>query len=164
MCLHNKYGFLDKEKCNPSINCCHKGFIVLTDGAWVTTAFLRESFFRNIQVPDITRPNGYPSLIYRWNRALTFSVRSDEGNRSGQGFAGYKCGIIKNHLRDYHAGSMLPYSLFTIKDRKDLNPEDCGEVKKFRRYISKYNGERLTNTMTHVEINTFIQTYLSPEP
>jgi hypothetical protein len=164
MCLHNKCGFLDKEKCNSSLNCCHKGFTVPTDGVWVTTSFLRASFFRNIQVPDITRLNGYPSLIYHWNRALTFSVRSDEGNHSGQGFAGYKCGIIKNHLRNYHAGSMLPYFLFTIEDRKDLNPEDRGEVKKIRRYISKYNGERLTNIMAHVEINTFIQTYLSPEP
>ena len=164
MCLHNKCGFLDKEKCTSLTICCHKGFTVPTDGAWVTTAFLRASFFRNHQVPDITRPNGYPSLIYRWDRALTFSVRSAEGNRSGQGFAGYKCGIIKNHLRNYHSGSMLPYSLFSIEDRKETKPEDRGEVKKFSTYVSKLRGERLTNTMTHVEIDKFIQDYLSDAP
>ena len=164
ICLHNKCGFLDKENCDSSLNCCHKGFTVPTDGSWVTTAFLRAAFFRNSKVPDITRPNGHPSLLYCWNRALTFSVRADEGNRSSQGFAGYKCGIIKNHLRNYHTGSMLPYSLFTIENRNDIKPEDRGEVKNIRRYVSKYNGERLTNTMTHVEINTLIQNYLAPEP
>ena len=83
MCLHNKCGFLDKEKYDSTLNYCHKGFTVPTDSAWVTTAFLRASFFRNTEVPDIMRPNGYPSLIYFWNCALTFSFRVDEGNRSG---------------------------------------------------------------------------------
>ena len=97
MCYHNTCGQLDKDNCLSPLNCCHKAFTVPIDGTWITTTFLRAIFFRNINVPDITHVNGFPSLLFLWNSALSFNIRISKENMTGQGFARFKCGIIKNH-------------------------------------------------------------------
>ena len=75
MCYHNTCGQLDKDNCLSPLNCCHKTFTVPIDGTWITTTFLCAIFFRNINVPDITHVNGFPSLLFLWNRALSFNIR-----------------------------------------------------------------------------------------
>ena len=163
MCYHNKCGQLDKDNCLSPLNFFHKAFTVPIDGTWITTTFLRATFFRNINVPDITHVNGFSSLLFLCNRALSFNIRISKENMTGQGFARFKCGIIKNHWCDHHAGTILHFPLFTIDDRKALQNSRRGKVKKYSKYVSKKYEERLNNEMIHVKVNAFIQQYLSAD-
>ena len=128
MCYHNKCGKIDKDNCTSLLNCSHKAFTVHIDGKWVTAAFLCVTFYRNIDMPDIIHADSLLSLNFWWNRALSFNLQIKEDNRTGQCFAGFKCGIINNHLMNYHVGTILPYSLFVIDNMKALKPSQRGAV------------------------------------
>ena len=117
MCCHNKCGQLDNDKCTSPLNCCHKAFTVPIDGKWCTTAFLHADFCRNADVPDNTHSDGRPLVKFWWNRALSFKIRIRKGNRTGQDFASFKFDTIKNNLRDYYAGNVLPYAICKSSDR-----------------------------------------------
>ena len=128
VCYHNKCGQLNKNNCTSPLDCSHKVFTVPTYGRWVTTNFLRTAFCCNVDMPDIIHADGLLSLNFWQNRVLSFNLQMREGSRTGQDFAGFKCGIIKNHVRNYHAGIILPYSLVVINNMKALEPSQRGTV------------------------------------